>query len=179
MKALRISLLLLIVYFGSKALQEAIQGVDVGFLSLQLSLLGLILSTLIEILIGGVAFSNSRKFIHLVPSLLGCIFLIVIFVQKNKFSNIENAKTIFSIRTAAGEEALVFIFKENGNFIIEEYISPLRIKKFYGKYSMKNDSIIIIDHSYKGYAGILPRIGVILDDTVYWKGFEKMFFFDQ
>jgi hypothetical protein len=178
MSSIRILLLISIIYSGINAVQEVTSGVDAGFLSVPLNLLGLIILTLAEILIGGIAFSNSKKIIHLFPSFIGCIFLVITVVQKNKFSDVENGKTLLSVRTKPGEEALYLLFKENGNFVIEEYNPPFGIKRFYGKYSLKNDTITIISHNYKGYAGDLPKVGFILKDTVYWNGFDKMILVD-
>jgi hypothetical protein len=114
---------------------------------------------------------NLKAFIF---TFLSSVFIVVIFSRFVQRSIIEKEPILLKVTNVQGAAHLItFEFRKGNDFKLIEYGGAEKTI-YYGKYAQSGNVINIQSSNYDGYAKQLPEIGLIKNDTVFWKGFDTM-----
>ena len=172
----RIAIGLIIIWFGIKAIKQAIGGYDLGlFHQFQYIPFGLlIIFTVAALLLDTTYYKLHKKFYQFVTSFIGLTLCGIVTFKIIQRNSVDNSETVLQVSNLPGAtNVLTFEFKTNNKFRLTEY-DRLGQTVYYGKYDKLNDTLFINDNNYNGYVKELPKTGTIKADTVYWTKFDTM-----
>ena len=171
----RIIIRLLIIWFGFKALRQAYGPIEAGLLTefQYLPFIFLVISTILAIVVDIKYFELNKKIYQFCLSLIGVTLCTVVVLKFTRNNSIDNSKTVLRVsHLPRATNLLSFPFKDNGKFRLTGY-DRLGQTIYYGNYSRRQDTINILSSNYNGDI-LLPLIGLIQRDTLYWRDFDVM-----
>lgn len=163
----RFALLVLMVWVGYVIINANIKPIQSGVFEMIKFVKYLFFSVLfvITIVVDGIFFSKNKRLLHLLPTLIGLIFLVLITRQLISINIVENKPELFHVRTPVGEEPFLEIeFKKDGVFKFIEN-SMIGLTHVFGEYEMKDSIIRVLDFDFPGYS--LPEEWSFKGDTLY------------
>ena len=172
----RIAIGFIIIWFGVKAIRQAVGGYDLGlfhqFQYIPFALL--IIFTIVALLLDTSYYKLDKRFYQYITSFIGLTLCGIIIFKIVEHNSVDNSNTVLQVSNLPGAtNVLTFEFKANKKFRLTEY-NRLGQTVYYGKYDKQNDIIFIRDNNYNGFVNELPKTGAIKADTVFWTRFDTM-----
>jgi len=173
---LRITIGLLIVFFGYKSIIHQFGGYYVGVLSeFDYIPFGIfIILTIFIFLLDRSAFKDDRKIYQFSFSFIALTIFLLVFFKIIYRNSIDSSKTVLKVVNKGGANNVwQFDFKVSKHFKLTDY-SLFGHTIYYGYYKRQDDTLKIIQSNYNGVVKEFPKTGIIKADTVYWNKFDTM-----
>ena len=174
-QSFRIIILVLLLFFGYRAIANAFGTQRVGVLS-EFDYIPVLLITFLTIASFVIEWRNFRvekRFTQLSVGFIGIVFICIVSGKLLQYHVIKNKETIFLVSNKAGaNNVLTYDFKRGGWFVLTEY-DLFGHDEYMGQYEKERDTIRIFSSNYRGSLR-LPNTGMIIKDTMFWNDFDTM-----